>query len=261
MRSGDGAQADHRPAERLDLLHGQAELILQRTADGQPARAGDVKVGAAAAPVADREHLVRGEQAEPEQRDGHPDHRPHEHVGRRLDAQGHQGQTDQHDQRGHGPLADVAPAALRHQRVQHPHQGDRQGSDLHRRHRPTAPTGPHLHPEGTRPVRDQPNTDARNHQLRDDHQDDQMTEASQHPATPAPARTTTPRASPTSPQRPAPPERRQARCPQPGRPPHDRVIDNGDRDGGPRTPLAKTTIVKPTSTTVAVSQPAPLVRR
>jgi hypothetical protein len=48
-----------------------------------------------------------------------PDAHPDQHVGRGQDSKGHAAQGDQCDHRGRDPLAGVAPAALRHQRVQH----------------------------------------------------------------------------------------------------------------------------------------------
>jgi hypothetical protein len=44
--------------------------------------AGDVEMRGAAAAVADRERLVRDEQSERGERDGHPDHDREQHVER-----------------------------------------------------------------------------------------------------------------------------------------------------------------------------------
>ena len=49
----------------------------------------------AAPPVADREDLVGGEPAEGQQRDGHPDGRPDQHVAGGVDAQVHAGDREQ----------------------------------------------------------------------------------------------------------------------------------------------------------------------
>jgi hypothetical protein len=168
-------------AEGRDVLDEQAELVLQPAPDRGSARAGDVQVGGAAAPVGDREHLAGSEHAEGDQRQGHPDGHPDQHVGGGVGAQGHPADRGQGDEPGGHPLAGVAPATLGHQRVQDPHQQPGQEHYLLRRQRPPAPAGLDHHPERPRPA------DAgthhgrgRDHQVGEGERDDQMPQAAQH---------------------------------------------------------------------------------
>jgi hypothetical protein len=115
--------------ERLDLLDLQAQLLLQRLADGLAAGPADVQVGAAAAAVADREDLARRKPAERQQRDGHPDHRRDQHVAGGVHPQVHAGQRQQCDQTGGDPLAGLPPTAFRHQAVEHGDQDRGQVGD------------------------------------------------------------------------------------------------------------------------------------
>ena len=138
-------------AERLHLLDLQAELVGEGAPDGLAPGPADVQVGAAAPPVADREDVVGGEPAEGEQRDGHPDGRPDQHVDEGVDAQVHAGEGEQGDQRGGDPLAELPPAALGDQAVEHGHADRGQVGDRPRRHRPAGPHPLDLHPEGPRP--------------------------------------------------------------------------------------------------------------
>jgi hypothetical protein len=87
-------------------------------------------VGGSASPVDHREHLAGGEPAERQQRYRHPNAGGEEHVAGRVDAERDAGEPDQRHQPGRQPLAHVAPAALRHQRVQDPDQQGRQVGDV-----------------------------------------------------------------------------------------------------------------------------------
>jgi hypothetical protein len=116
--------------ERLDLLHHEAELVGQGPPDCLAAGTGDIEVGAAAPPVDNREHLVGGEPAEGQQREGDPDAHRDQDVAGGVDPQRDAGHGDQGEQRRHQPLAGAAPAALGHQRVQHPHEDRREKGDL-----------------------------------------------------------------------------------------------------------------------------------
>ena len=75
--------------ERFDLLDDQPELVLQRPTDRLAAGAADVQVRGPPSTVGDREGVVRGEQAESEQRDRHPDHDPDDHIGWRVHSEVH----------------------------------------------------------------------------------------------------------------------------------------------------------------------------
>ena len=216
--------------ERLDLLHDQAQLVLQGPLDRLPAGAADIQVGAAAPPVGDRVDLVGGEPAEQQQREGDPEAHPDQQVGRGVNAQCHPGQGNQGDQPGHQPLAEIAPATLRHQRVQHRHQAGGQEGDLHRRHRPATPARLELHPERTRPPSDhaQDNREKAS-ELHHDPPDDQVPPAAQdqqHQQQPVEQRVQHP---PGSDAGQTPQGRHQPRPDQAGQPTHHRIIHHGDR--------------------------------
>jgi hypothetical protein len=78
-------------------------------------------------------------------------------------------------------LAPLPPAPLRHQRVQHHHEGGRQGGHLHRGQGPAAPAGPDLDPEWPGPLGDRPHPVIEDHgqQLGHDQHDDQVPEPPQ----------------------------------------------------------------------------------
>ena len=76
--AGDPQPQRGRPAgtgepDRLAVDDGEPELVLYGLADRCPAASRDVEMGGLAAPVGDREELVRGEEAERQQRDGDAD--------------------------------------------------------------------------------------------------------------------------------------------------------------------------------------------
>ena len=218
--------------ERLDLLHDQAQLILQGALDRLPASPADIQMGAAAPPVGDRVDLVGGEPAEQQQREGDPDAHPDQHVGRGIHAQRHPGQGDQDDQPGHHPLAEITPATLRHQRVQHRHQARGQKGDLHRRHRPATPARLELDPERAWPPTDHGQDKGEQaSELHDDKPDDQVPPApqdQQHQQQPVEQRVQHPPGTDTGQ---AAQGRHQPRPDQAGQPTHHRVIHHGDRHG------------------------------
>jgi hypothetical protein len=141
-------------AERLDVGDLEAELVRERLADGLAAGAADVEVGAAPAPVPDREDRVRGEQPERQQRQGDAEHDTDQDVGGRVGAEGDPAERGQRHQHGRGELAPVPPSALGDQRVQHDHQERGEHGDLHRRHRPAAPPDPDRDAERARTLGD-----------------------------------------------------------------------------------------------------------
>ena len=224
--------------ERLHVLHDQAELILQGPPDRLPAGPADVQVGAAAPPVGDWVDLVGGEPAEQQQREGHPDAHPDQQIGGGVDAQRHPGQGDQGDQPGHQPLAEITPATLRHQRVQHRHQARGEVGDLHRRHRPATPAGLELHPERARPPSDHAQDNREKApELHDDPPDDQVPQAAQDQQHQQQAVGQRPQHPPGGDAGQAPQGRHQPRPDQAGQPAHHRVIHHGDRHGrAPQTP-------------------------
>ena len=79
----------------LAVDDGEAELVLHGLADRCPAAPRDVEVGGLAAPVGDREELVRREEAERQQRDGDADGDPGEDVEGMVDAEVEAGERDQ----------------------------------------------------------------------------------------------------------------------------------------------------------------------
>jgi hypothetical protein len=167
--------------ERLDLLDGQAELILQGSADGLAAGSADVQVGAAAPAVADREHLVGGEPAVGEQRDGDPDDGAEQHVGRGVEAEPDPGQADHGDDRRGRPLAGLPPATLGHQRIEDADQAGGEDCDLNRRQRVAVPAPVDDHPERPGPLDHgrQEQGHLRDHREGED-VDDEMAEAPEH---------------------------------------------------------------------------------
>jgi hypothetical protein len=197
-------------------------------------------VGAAAAPVDDREHLAGREPPEQQQRDGDPDAHPQQHVGGGIHPQRNPGHADHRHQPSHHPLAGVAPAPLGHQRVQDPNQQDREEGDRQRRQRPAAPAGPQVHPE-----RPWPPGDRRQAHLDDEHEvpgdppHDQVPPAPQHQQyqqQPGGQREQHP---PRTDMRQAPQQRHQPGRLQAGQPPHDRAVDDRDRYGGAAQPAGE----------------------
>ena len=98
-RAGRRLQAD-----RLDLEHGQPELVAHGLPDRLAPPAGHIDVRGAAAPVRDGEHLVRGEEAERGDRDRHRERHAEQHVAGVIDAQVQAGETEHGDHRGHRRL-------------------------------------------------------------------------------------------------------------------------------------------------------------
>ena len=219
---------------------------------------------AAAAPVADREDLAGGEQAKAEQRNRHPDRHAHQDVSGRLHPQVHAGEGDQRHQPGRHPLADLAPAALRHQAVQDPDQDDHQRAHLFGGQRPGGPIGAELHPERPRPL----------HQ-RGQQELDHRAPAESRPAAPPAAAasadgSTGPAAAPTAApfiavQEPSAASPRIAGTKpgtsNPASHPTTASSTTVTATARPRSPSAKTTSDSATSTTAATSQPTPVVCR
>ena len=139
----------------------------------------------------------------------------------------------QRHQPGRDPFAGVAPAALRHHRVQDPHQQRREQGDLERRHPPAAPAGPDDHPERAWPLGDrgQPGLDDQGQQLRQDQHHDQVPEPPQHQQRHQQPRQQAVDDPPGADGRQPPPGPHQPRRLEPGQPPDHRVVDDGDVDG------------------------------
>ena len=105
-RPGGGVQAD-----RLDLGHVQSELVGHGLADRLPAPAGHVHVCGPAAPVGDREHLIRGEITECGDRDRRGERRAEQHIIGVIDAQVQASQAEHGDRGDRGrPGAGADPA-------------------------------------------------------------------------------------------------------------------------------------------------------
>ena len=73
--------------DRLDVDHGDAELVLDRAADRLAPPPADVEVRGLAPAVRDREHLVRREEAERVERDGDGERHADEDVEGVVDAE------------------------------------------------------------------------------------------------------------------------------------------------------------------------------
>ena len=99
-----------------------------------------------------REDLVGHEQPVGGNRDRDPDDGGQERVGGGVHAEVDPGQGERCDQAGRDPLAELPPATLRDQRVQHPDQGRGENGGRPRRHRPAAPAAAQLHPKRPRAV-------------------------------------------------------------------------------------------------------------
>ena len=94
---GGGLQPDRR-----DAGDGEPELVAHALPDRLAARAGHVHVRGVAAPVGDREHLVRGEETERADRDRDAERHPQEQVVHVIDGQVQAGQAEHghHDRDG-----------------------------------------------------------------------------------------------------------------------------------------------------------------
>jgi hypothetical protein len=123
-----------------------------------------------------------GEQPEGNEGKRDPDGCRDQDIGWGVGAKGDAAEPGQRHERGCDPFAGVAPTALRHHRVQDPHQQGREQRDLERRHPPAAPAGPDDHPERSWPLGDrgQPGLDDQGQQLRQDHHHDQVPEPPEH---------------------------------------------------------------------------------
>ena len=174
-RTGRAAQPN-----RADLVHDQPELLFEGLADGHTARAADIEVRRPSPAIGDREVLVGHEDSESDHREGHADRDGDEDVGRGVDAEVHARQRDEGDETGEGPLSEVAPATVGHERVEDQHEKPRGRQHLLGRQCPSAPTGAQGNAEGPRAsgdVVDDPEQDLR--ELHDDHRDEQVSPAPQ----------------------------------------------------------------------------------
>ena len=133
-RAGRRLQAD-----RLDLEHGQPELVVYGQPDRVAAPAADIDVSGPAPAVDDREDLVRGEVAERRDRYRDPERDAEEHVVGVIDGQVQPGQAERRDQHGHRRLGVAARPARHHQAVHRAHEEDGQHHDRRRRRRVPAP--------------------------------------------------------------------------------------------------------------------------
>ena len=188
-------------------------------------------------PVTDREDLGRSEQAEGHERDRDADQHADEDVDRRLHPERHPAHRHQRQQPGSDPLPEVAPAPLRHQRVQDHDDDGGQHTQPQRGQRPSLPVAAQLDPERTWPPHhaDHPEVHLRG-QDPGDQKDDQVPEPPQHQ-----------QCNHDAPQQ-GGQEQQTARCRQhaDGRsvarqrrsrqPPHDRVVDHGQSDCCPAPP-------------------------
>ena len=218
-----------RQPERLDLDHGQPELVGQRIADRLATAPAHIQVSAAATPVNDREDLAGHKQPVRSDRDRHTDHRTDQHIGRSVDAQAHPGQRERRDQARRDPLAELPPAARRDQRVQHPDQGRGENRHRPRRHRPAGPAAAQIHPKRPRAVhRRQPDRHQDRQERPNEH--DQMAETPQHQQRHQnPPAHNADHGSRTSGGHNRLHQTGQARQVQPGQPAHHRVIPHRDR--------------------------------
>ena len=205
----------------------------QGAADGLPAGPADVQVGAAAPPVADREDLVGHEPAEGQQRDGHPDDRAEQHVGRGVEAERDPGQARQGDDRGRRPLAGLPPVALRHQRVEDADQARGQDRDLDRRQRIAVPAPVDDDPERPGPLeRGRQDQDQLRHHRQGDDVDDEMANAPEHQQRDDDAPREDLGGQPGGGKRRDRHHAGEPAAAQPGEPAHDPVVGGGHRDGG-----------------------------
>ena len=161
-----GARGGLQP-DRLDLGHGEPELVAHGLADRLPPPAGHIDVRGAAAPVGDGEHLVRGEEPERGDRDRHRERHAEQHIAGVIDAQVQAGQAEHGDHRGHRRLGPGAGAARHGQAVDGAHQEDRH--DRHRGGHPgvPAPAADDRHAVRARPR--QPEVDHRPGELQEQH--------------------------------------------------------------------------------------------
>src|SRR5262249_14803491 len=120
-RAGRRLQAD-----RLDLEHVQPELVVYRRPDRLAAPAADIDMSGPAAAVHDREHLVRGEEAERRDRYRHPERDAEQHVIRVVDRQVHPGQAGHGDDHGNHDLGVGAGAARHNEAVHRTHENSGQ---------------------------------------------------------------------------------------------------------------------------------------
>jgi hypothetical protein len=190
-------------------------------------------VGAAAAPVGDREDLAGGEHPEGQQRDGHPDGHPDQHIGGSVGAQRHPAERGQRDQDDRDPLAHVAPAALRHHGVQDRHQEGGADGDLQRRQGKATPAGVDDHAERAWALGDRAD-DAPGDEhdpVRQDEEDDQVPEAAQHQQGQDQAIGQAVEDPPRAHGRQPPLDRHQPWPVQADQPADHRVVGDGDVDG------------------------------
>ena len=115
-------------------------MLLEGLSDGDAPGTADVEVRGPPPPIRDREVLVRDEDSEGDNREGHADGDGHEDVRGGVDAEVHAGQGDEGEDAGEGPLSSVAPTTVGHERVEGEHEEPRGRQHLLGRQCPAAPT-------------------------------------------------------------------------------------------------------------------------
>ncbi len=146
VEPGRGFEPDWRDSD-----YGEPELIAHGLPDRLAASAGHVHVGGLAAPVDDREHLVRGEEAERGDRDRHAERDTEQRIAGMVDAKVQAGEAEQRDEEREAQLR-IGPGTARDdEAVCDPHQEDREDRHRGRRRRVTAPAADDRHPVRARP--------------------------------------------------------------------------------------------------------------
>ena len=142
--------------DRLDVVHREPELVLQRDPDRLAATSGDVEVRRLAVrAVADREQVVGGEGAERGQRDRDPDDRTEHDVGEVVDAEVDPQHAGDRDRARHGELRPEPRPAGNDEHVGHADRQDRDRTDRDRRRGVSLPARELLHAERSRPQGDE----------------------------------------------------------------------------------------------------------
>ena len=138
------------------------------------------------------------------------------------------------DDRGRRPLADLAPAALRHQHVEDADQARGQHRHLDRRQRIAVPAPVDDDPEGPGPLEHgrQDQGQLRGHR-EGDNVDDEMANAPEHQQRDDDAPGEDLGGQPAGGKRRHLQRIDEPAAAQPGEPPHDPVVGGGHRDGGP----------------------------
>ena len=151
-----GRTAGRLQTDRLDVLHREPELVLQRGADRLAATPGDVEVRRLAArTVGDREEVVGGEGTERGQRDRDPDDRAEHDVGEVVDAEVDPQRADDRDRARRGDLRPEPRPAGNDEHERHADRQDRHRADRDRRRRVALPARQLPHAERPRSQREE----------------------------------------------------------------------------------------------------------